>query len=244
MFESFKLAIVFLTRLPIRFAQTPPPFEDSLVFFPLVGALIGAIAGGVFVAASVIGLPGWPAAVAAVAAGLLVTGALHEDGLADTVDGWGASEPKRALEIMRDSRLGTFGALALMLSLMTRVGCLSTFWDPMSQIVSLVMAGMVSRTAMLCVMAIQPPARDEGLGASAGRPDGASITIAVVGVLALGLFVLQIEALVVAVTAAAVLGGAMAWINERRLGGFTGDTLGAVQQMAEIGCLVGLVITA
>src|SRR6266446_5716409 len=114
---SFAAATAFLTRVPI---DTPTPgawqLADSAWAFPLVGAGVGAVAGLAFLLAQLVGLGDWPAALLAVLSGLALTGALHEDGLADTADGFSGGRDREAkLAIMRDSRQGTFGVLALLL---------------------------------------------------------------------------------------------------------------------------------
>ncbi|PZF79116.1 adenosylcobinamide-GDP ribazoletransferase, partial [Jiangella anatolica] len=124
MIAGLRAAVAFLTRLPV--GSSPAPLDRAGAWFPLVGLLVGSVGLGVWWVAD--GLAGpLVAAVAAVLATVIVTGALHEDGLADTADGlWGGSTRERRLEIMRDSRLGTYGALALAGDLLLRVAVLAT----------------------------------------------------------------------------------------------------------------------
>jgi hypothetical protein len=122
-FAETLLALSFLTRLPIPFVRTldMPPLAQAMRFFPLAGALIGCISAGVLIGANMLGLPSLLAAVIALSVGTLVTGALHEDGLADVADGFGGGKTREArLEIMRDSRIGTYGTIALVLSYIGR----------------------------------------------------------------------------------------------------------------------------
>jgi len=240
--RDFKVALIFLTRLPVR---GEPPGRDGLAasapLLPVVGALIGAIAGGARVLAYEAGLTSFLAATLALAALALVTGALHEDGLADTADGLGGGRTaERALEIMRDSRLGTFGALALIVVVLARVGALATLATPAAVATALVAAAAVSRALMPLAMTLWPHARRDGQGAMAGRPHRAQAGGALlIGLLLSGLVLPPLDAL-----AACALAGALALalghLASRRLGGITGDVLGAVQQLGETAFLLAL----
>ena len=243
--NDLKIATVFLTRLPVRVAG-PLAMRDlagAVHLFPLVGALVGLIGAAAYGLGHGLGLPSFPCAVLALAATALVTGALHEDGLADTADGLGAGADRaRALEIMRDSRIGSFGAVALVLTLLARISALAAIaGEPLLVAGALVAAGAASRATMPVVMRLQPSARASGLAADAGRPEPAQVAGAVLVALALAFALLPVP-----VAAAAALGGAAvaavaAAALGRRFGGCTGDTLGAVQQLAEVAFLFGVV---
>lgn len=204
-----------------------------MAWFPLVGAIVGGI--GVLTWVIVEALVGrTPAAVAAVLVTIVVTGALHEDGLADTVDGlFGGSTPERRLEIMRDSSVGTYGALALTGDVILRAALLAPLGLP--DIARALIAGhVIGRLAPLVVVAWLPTARLDGLGASvAGKPGrgawliaGATVAVAAIG--AVGFW----APLVLAAAAAPV------WLTGRaardRIGGFTGDILGAAVQTSTL----------
>ena len=128
-FAETLAALHFLTRLPIPFVRTLdlPPLAEAMRFFPLAGAIIGAIISAVLIGANMLGLPSLLAAALALAAGVLVTGALHEDGLADVADGFGGGRTREhRLEIMRDSRIGTYGTIALCLTFIARAAIYET----------------------------------------------------------------------------------------------------------------------
>jgi adenosylcobinamide-GDP ribazoletransferase len=151
---SFSAAIAFFTRVPI---DTQPPgawqLADSAWAFPLVGAGIGAVAGLAFLLAQLVGLGDWPAALLSVLSGLALTGTLHEDGLADTADGFsGGRDRKAKLAIMRDSRHGTFGVLAIVLSVLLRAAALAAIGDAIHAGLALIAAHAVSRAALPVMM--------------------------------------------------------------------------------------------
>lgn len=239
---AFALALGFLTRLPVgREAHSPARMRASTVWLPLAGMAVGAFSAGVFLAGAQV-LPPVVALLLATAATLLLTGALHEDGLADTADGLGARTRERALEIMRDSRIGAHGALALGLVLALRIAALEALPVPVAA-VALVAAGGASRASAVLVVATSRYARAEGAGGfTTGGPGRRRLVVALVPVLA-GL-VLVAWAAGWAAAGGAVLGLAaghgsrLLW--ERRLGGYTGDTLGATQQVSEVGMVLGV----
>lgn len=231
------LAAVFLTRLPLPDAGTGD-LARSMRAFPLVGAGLGlGAAAFAWAAASV--LPALPAALLAVLALALATGALHEDGLADLADGLGArGDRERRLEVMRDSRSGAFGVLALIFTVGLRATALAAIPMGWSQCAALVAACALSRALIPAAMQVMGPARRDGLGAGAGCPD-ATITATAAG---LGLLAclagLGLSGTLAVLLAALAAGGAVVWIARRALGGYTGDVLGAVQQATEIGVLL------
>src|SRR5439155_151891 len=175
------------------------------------------------------------AALIGLIAGLAVTGAFHEDGLADTADGFGGGHDRETkLAIMRDSRQGTFGILALLLSLGLRAAALGAIGEPIHAGLALVAAHAASRGALPLTMRLLRPARADGLGAMAGTP---SLAVAVVAA-ALGIAI-ALAALGPARGAGALVIGAAAvaltaMLARRQIGGYTGDVLGAFQQIGEI----------
>lgn len=245
---SFRLrdvgtALALLTRLPLPGTggrdTSDRPMAAAAWAYPLVGlvvAVAGAMAGGVL---SWFGAAPYGAALFAVGVQIVLTGAMHEDGLADCADGfWGGWEPARRLEIMKDSQIGTYGVLAL-------VGALVLRWMIVAQLIEggvllwgLAASGVASRAAMVWQMHRLPHARAGGLSRMTGRPDRPAALAA----LAIGLGAVLMSPGpvlgVVALTAATTL----AWglLARRKVGGQTGDVLGATQQLAELAVLLTL----
>src|SRR6202011_437211 len=187
-----------------------------------------------------IGIPPPAAAALTLGASAALTGALHEDGLADVGDGFGGGRDRAAkLSIMRDSRLGTYGAIVLLVGFSARLSALASL--PAAAIVpGLVVAHALGRATIPVLAASMPFARDDGLGKSAGRPEAASaITAIIIAVLIAFLCLSAKEALLaVAVTVAGA--AAMAVLAWRQIGGVTGDVFGAAEQIAETAVLVML----
>lgn len=234
------VAFVLLSRLPL------PALPDQAFArqasaswaFPLVGAVLALLAGGLGWAALGLGLPVGIAAGLVLGAQVMLTGAMHEDGLADTADGlWGGFTPDRRLEIMKDSAIGTYGVLALILSLGLRWAAL-TLLVP-TGLAALIAAATLSRAPLAMLMTTLPPARVTGLSAGIGTPGWAASLIALflgagVAVLAVGPVALILMLLGMVTT------GAVATLARAKIGGQTGDILGATQQTVEIVVLLGL----
>jgi adenosylcobinamide-GDP ribazoletransferase len=239
-----KVALVFLTRLPLRLEREldPSALAASAPMFPLVGALIGLAAGASFALATVAGLPPLLAASLAIATQIGLTGALHEDGLADVADGFGGGRRVAdKLRIMRDPRIGAFGTLALALALLLRAGALAELAHPGLAAAALVAAGALSRAPLPLAMALMPPARSDGLAAGAGRPHPGRAAAGLVIATLLALLVLAAGPALIALTAGLGAAAALAALARRQIGGLTGDVLGAMQQVAEIAVLLTLV---
>lgn len=242
--RDFLIALQFLTRLPVRTATswTMADLAASAPMFPLIGALVGFIGALVYATASFLGLPPALAGVLAIAAAILSTGALHEDGLADVADVFGGGHSKDdKLRIMRDSRLGSYGAIALALCLFARIACLSTLAAPFAVGAALIASNALSRAAMPVAMTVMPNARDDGLAASAGRPHPGR---AAAGLLVALLSTALCLPLPIAIAATVVTGIASVMLlalAQRQIGGITGDVLGALQQIVEISCLLAVV---
>lgn len=208
--------------------------------FPVVGLIVGAVGGAVLYGLAALDLHPLGCAFIGLAAIALVTGGLHEDGLADVADGFGGTGDKaRILEIMRDSRIGSFGVLALVFSIGIRAATLSGLPGPGVAWLSIIAAAVFSRGILPMIMAIMPAARSDGLSRNAGKP---SMSVAAVA-FALGLVglfvILPIGQAFVAVLLAIPLAGGVIFWAYRRLGGQTGDVLGAVQQVTEMAVLIG-----
>ncbi len=239
-FEQFLLATAVLTRLPVAPADVAAETVGGDVAaaswaFPAVGAGVGMIAAIVMFVASSFGLGQAPSALLALVAAGFVTGALHEDGLADTADGFGGGRDREEkLAIMRDSRQGTYGILALILSIGLRAVALASIAGPIEGGLALIAAHAASRAFLAPAMLALSPAREDGLGAMAGTPGRATTLIAVaIGVfVALGMLGPLRGAVAFALSGAAV--AATAVLARRQIGGYTGDVLGAFQQIGEI----------
>jgi len=240
---DLKIAGAFLTRLPIRLGDSSglSALAGAARCFPLVGLGVGLFGGTLYALAIALDLPPLLAAFIAVAATVAATGALHEDGLADTVDGFGGGGGRnRKLQIMRDSRIGTYGVIALVLALGARVVALASFEDNADAVAALILCQAASRALIVAAMRREPLARADGLAASTGRPSQTAMLWA----LGLGGFTALVLAGLDGV-AALVAGAAVAWaiarFARRQIGGVTGDVLGAVQQGSEIAMLLALV---
>jgi adenosylcobinamide-GDP ribazoletransferase len=206
---------------------------------PVAGSLVGLLGAAVYGLAYAIGLTPGPAAMLALASTVIVTGALHEDGLADTADGLGGGRTReRKLEIMRDSRIGTYGVCALFASLALRWSALAAIASPRSILLALLLAHAAARAGLPLLMALVPPARTDGLSAGAGRPAGPNAAIA----LGLGAVVLALGfgpgKAILSVILLAMIGLMTAWLAVKQLGGQTGDILGAYEQLAETAILL------
>jgi adenosylcobinamide-GDP ribazoletransferase len=236
-------AIQFLTRLPTPRLEgfEPDWISRSARYFPLVGQLVGALSGAVLLLASGV-WPGAVAAILAVAAGVAVTGAFHEDGLADTADGLGGGQDAgRRLEIMKDSRVGTYGVLALGLVVAAKVAALASL-SPWTGALALLAGHGAARAAS--VLAMRMLAYVGAAETAKWKPAPADLTTGEVA-LALGLaawpMLLLPPAAVLAGLGFGVLLALLPALAARRLvGGYTGDVLGAIEQAFEVGFLLGV----
>ncbi len=251
--------MVFLTRLPVGLGRGEGRGEGqgegqgalarAAWCFPLVGLLVGLVSAAGGLVALWCGLTGWIAAGVALAASASVTGALHEDGLADMADGFGGGWTRdRRLEIMRDSRLGSYGALALGLSLLLRAAALAALAETgaLTFALAVLAAQAGARAPLPLFMALTPLARREGQSASAGRPRGGAALLAA----GLGLLLLVVVGLLLGggldfpVLAALLLAAAFLAIRalaRRKIGGYTGDVLGGLEQSSEVLLLLAAV---
>lgn len=231
-------AIGLLSRLPVHSDATRG--AASAWAFPIVGIIIGGLAAATGWALVAVGVPANLTAAVVLAVMIGTTGALHEDGLADTVDGlWGGWDKVRRLEIMKDSHIGAYGVIALVLSLILRWAALAALINADMFIASLIAVATLSRLPMVVLMAVMPHARRDGLSASVGRVGPLPALIAV-GIAALtGVALLGWTGLLV-LAAVAIAGLITARIAHIKIGGQTGDILGASQQIAEIAALMAL----
>ncbi len=230
------LATQFLTQLPISLPRSgAASLAGAMRMFPVVGAGIGLAGGVVFLIAAALDLGPWISTILALTAIIVLTGALHEDALADVVDGFGGGRDRDAkLAIMRDSQIGAYGVLALILSLSVRIAVLATLGDPELVMATLVGAAVASRTVMPVVMHVLEPARSDGVGAGAGAVGRDTViwAVALGGVIVFVL--LEATTAIVAILAVALVVWAGIRLAIRQIGGFTGDVVGAIGLISEI----------
>jgi adenosylcobinamide-GDP ribazoletransferase len=232
------LCLAFYTRLPVS-ASGERNFADAQWAAPVAGGAVGLIGGFVFLVANFLDLPPTVSAALALVSTIAVTGALHEDGLSDTADGFGGGKTReRKLEIMRDSRIGTFGASALVFSILLRWSALAALATPWLVFCTLVAAHAASRAMMPAFLRAVAPARVDGLAANAGEIPNVVVYLAGAIAAALLLFTLGFTATVLSAAVLALLFFAMRLLCDRQIGGQTGDVLGAVEQLSEIAILL------
>jgi adenosylcobinamide-GDP ribazoletransferase len=238
---DLKIGAIFLTRLPLSHGRPIEKGELSRALWaaPVIGAVVGGLGAVIYGFAHSLHIPPLPAAALAIAVTATATGCLHEDGLADVADGFGGGATReRKLDIVRDSRIGTYGVCALLLSFLLRVGALASLAEPASVAAALICAGAAARAGLPSFMVMVPPARVDGMSATAGVPPPASaITAALLGLVAL-LAAFGFATGVVAVVCLAAGLWFMAWLCRSQINGQTGDVLGALEQVGEITVLL------
>lgn len=220
-------AVAFLTRLPVGGGALS---ARAAPWFPVVGAALGALVGGAAIGMAEL-LPPLAAGAIAVAFELALTGALHVDGLADSADGLGGRDRERTLAIMRDHAIGAYGASALALDLLIKAAALGALAER-GEILPVVAAFAVARAAPLPLAAALPYARSEGTGRALDR---LPLLAAAAGVFVAAGIALGAPA---AIAVAALVGAAVWWLARRRLGGVTGDVLGAAVELTATAALV------
>src|SRR5882724_2431394 len=238
--DDFKTAVAFLTRLPMPHPDgaMPANFVRAHRMFPVVGALIGAAVGLLCLGLRYIGVPDLAAAALALGGSAILTGALHEDGLADVADGFGGGRNLESkLEIMRDSRLGTYGAMILLVSFAAKLSALAAIADGYV-VPALIAAHALARGVLPAMSMNLPYARKDGLARNAGQPDAAISVIAGGLALVIALLSLSWTNALSAALAAGVSAFGMARLAMRQIGGQTGDVLGGAEQVSETAILV------
>ena len=244
--DDLQICVMFLTRIPVPggLALSHPSLAHACRFFPIIGALVGVIGAVVLAIADQLGLPQGVSVLLAITAMVMVTGGLHEDGLSDTADGLGGGSNKRhRLEIMKDSRAGAFGVIALVLVIGLKwAGLAALAIGPAA--LALFVGAVASRGMLPFFMRYLQAAKEDGLSAEAGRPGfdrvalslGISIVVAFIG---LGFWLTIGVAFVVALVT-----GAMSFWVKVKIGGQTGDILGALQQLVEISVILTIAAAA
>ena len=237
-YDDLRIGLVFFTRLPLpHFEVHDRSLADAIWTAPLVGVVVALVAWLSFATGHALGLAEGPAAVLAIAAAMLVTGCLHEDGLSDTADGFGGGRTReRKLEIMRDSRIGSYGAAALVLSVLARWSAIVEIEDPAPVFAALIAAHVGSRALIPAFMHDLPQARVDGLAAGVGAVADEAV-IAALAIGAIGLLFLGLKGAIVAALCLAILFFAFRKLCLAQIGGQSGDTIGALQQLAEIALL-------
>lgn len=244
--EDLAAGFALFTRLPVAGllpAHMAHNAARGVWAYPVVGAAIGGAGGLAHGLASYAGIGAGLAACWTLALLLLLTGALHEDGLADTADGFGGGATReRKLAIMRDSRIGSFGALALVLSLAVRAVAIAALAQAGTVAVALVVAGMLARSGVIVPLLLLGPARTDGLAARlvAVPPRAAFAGIAVAA--AAGFALLPGRTALLVLVLAMLSAGAMTWLARRQIGGHTGDVLGATALIIECVVLTALTV--
>jgi len=246
--REFRLALGFFTRLPLK---APPglseggPIAEAARAFPVAGAVVGLIGSLIYLLAVELGLSGLLAALLAVAATVIVGGALHEDGLADFADMLGVrGDRERKLAVMRDSRIGSYGVLALGFSTAIKVSALVGLGDPWLVAGALITAHACGRATLPIIMRSLPLARANGLAVDAGKPSAAATYQGIGVALLISAFACGPGAALVSVVVAIVAAFLISEVARRQIGGYTGDVLGAAQEAAQLAIFVNLVSLA
>ena len=263
--DQFSVAWMFLTRIPLPSwwnkseviedadnSETDEkadkgkgmiPLSNTVRAWPVVGLAVGALSGGALWSAANLGLHPLAASFVAMIVAALITGAIHEDGLADVADGFGGGNTRaNKLRIMRDSQIGTFGVMSLLLMIGFKAGAMAGFNAPGFAAAAVLSAHVLSRSFLPMLMIALPPARRNGLGQGAGIPKTENaVMAAAIGVL-IAILTLGIGPGLVASGLAGLGVASVGAIAQRQIQGFTGDVLGAAQQVSEALVLAGVAI--
>lgn len=238
MLNQLKSAFITLTRLPyIRLADEDFDLKSSLWAFPIVGLVLALILSLFVSLICLVNIPPLIAAILAIFLLVLLTGALHEDGLSDCADAFGASSIERRLEIMRDSQIGTYGTLALIFSISLRSYAVYILWQADDLFYNFLIVLMISRSSMVFVPFFSKPARDNGLASVFKNIDKNQIIISQLIILVVGVFAIGSDIMFMMI-AGLVVPSAVAKIADTKIGGFTGDVLGATEQLTQITCFL------
>lgn len=242
--REIRIAIGFFTRLPFAAPPGPTPgrIAEAARAFPIAGAVVGLIGSGIYLLGIEVGLSALLAALLALAATVVVGGALHEDGLADFADMLGVrGDRERKLAVMRDSRIGSYGVLALGFSTAIKAAALVGLGEPGAVAVALVTAHVCGRAVLPMLMRSLPLARSGGLAVDAGKPS-ALATYQSLGIgLLISAFACGPGCALVCIVVAIVAAFLVSEVARRQIGGYTGDVLGAAQEIAQLAVLINIV---
>jgi adenosylcobinamide-GDP ribazoletransferase len=245
--ERFLSALRFLTIVPAPPSDTaaqPDWLSRCLKYFPAIGIGVGIASATILLLAGEI----WGqiiGALLAVATSIVLTGALHEDGLADTADAFGGGwTVEKRLAIMKDSRIGTYGALALGFSVVLRAATLAQLppWTSLAALVAVHAAARITPAFVMARMAYVGDVTTMKVGYADVPVRSGELWLALitVGIAALPLFFISIASALAGLLFGAALAAALALWSRRLIGGYTGDVLGAIEQVFEIGFLLGV----
>lgn len=241
--DDFKLACVFLSRIPLQL-KTPLPdqaLNRSVRCFPVVGTLLGVLGAGVMWVGNWFGLPVLLCAMLGILTITILSGALHEDGLADVVDGfWGGQTRDDKLRIMRDSRIGAYGVLALIFSIGLRTLALGAIDDVQTMGLVLISVATLSRFAPVYMLVRLDPARNNGVASGLKELEPLIINQGALIALLIPICLLPLGSALLALLFAFIALEGSARLVRRHIGGQTGDTCGAAQQVTEIAALIYL----
>lgn len=238
--DELKAAMILMTRLPLPELDPFPPQGRVVWAYPIAGAAIG-LAGGFAMLSAGLVMPVYMAAVLGMSVSLLLTGALHEDGLADFWDGIGGGRnPEDKLRIMRDSYLGSYGALALIFGFAFRLAGLIAI-GPLAPL-AFICTHAMARGALALPMRLFPPARTDGIAAEAGKPGPATFAVAVALPIILSALILPPVPALIACGCACAAALIVGMLARMQMGGVTGDVLGSAEQTAEIAFLWGIAV--
>lgn len=242
--EDISAAFMLLTRIPMgrlrASPETTPDLNRCLWAYPLVGMVVSLIGAFIYWGATELSIPQTPAIILSLAAIIFTTGAFHEDGLADVADGFGGGTTREnKLEIMRDSRIGTYGGLALIISIGLKITSLATL--PASYLmIALIIGAMISRFMIIVALLLLSPARKESLSVEAGKPSVHSLLVAAIMSTTPAIMFVGLRTTFIAFAVAAIATAILCRIAYKQVGGFSGDILGAVQQLSEISIFIAL----
>ncbi len=227
-----------LTRLPmVKISDGDFNLKDSLWAFPLVGAALALV---LYLAAYLMMKAGFDAFIGAVILvflSVILTGALHEDGLADCADALGVQSVDQRLVVMRDSQIGTYGTLALLFSVLMRIGAVFLLWDSELLFIAILLSFMASRGAMVLLLYFSKPAREDGLSAVLKNLGFKYLAIGQSIILAVGVMFIGVNIVGLMLVGLAIV-FLIARYSNTKFGGFTGDVLGATEQIVQIICLL------
>jgi len=239
--RTLRSAMAFLTVLPVATSEGGPGERLGRAYFPVIGAVVGLLSAAVFVLVGAVS-NSWLAAVAATATLALLTGALHLDGLADSADGlFAGGDVARRLEVMRDPRLGSFGTVAIVLVMLGEVAAIAAM-SPGRAVAALVIAGALSRLAMLSVITLLPYVRAGGLGVAAVDSSHRGFDLALGSAFVVVVCLLDWRRALFALFLVALSATTVAVLARRRLGGATGDVYGATAELCFLAALIAFVV--
>lgn len=245
LYQDIMAASMILTRIPVTYEfETEPDTKRSYWAFPIIGVGVAAIPGAIGALLVTAGIPPLASAMLALGGIMILTGGLHQDGLADVADGLGGRDPSHRLRIMRDSATGSFGTLALLIFTMTAAVYLADLGSnsPWGMLHALVASAALSRAMMALQRVMRSPPDETGLAHLTGQPDMIVAATSLLLGLLLAIVFTGISAAIAGFLAGVAVTLALGWFLERWIGGVNGDGLGATQQISETAILMTFVM--